>query len=163
MKNEQLESLLIDQAFGELPEEVSALLDAYLAQHPEQAGEVNVILDAVSVSEKAVIDHPELVATSASRDENELDQTPAVTVEGARIFSLLFSPRFGAAMVAVLLAGVGGFLAGKAEDSEQSDEPESLVEEAASFRESESESPWARYRLGEDGQLAVVPAFNSKS
>ena len=161
MKSQQLESLLIDRAFGELPEEVAALLDAYLAQHPEQAKEAASVLEAITVAEKAVKDHPELAAaTGLVREEPPGRLHSAAVAEG---FSLVFSARFGLALVAVLLAAVGGFFAGKAGDSSQNAGPESLVEEAVESGETESTSPWARYRLGENGQLAVGPALHTNS
>lgn len=54
MKPEQLESLLMDRALGELEPEVAALLDEYLREHPEAQREAEQWLRFVAVAGEAV-------------------------------------------------------------------------------------------------------------
>lgn len=61
MNRDLLEQLLMDQAFNELSPETTALLDAYLSDHPELQPLANSIQETVQLGERAV--HAELPAT----------------------------------------------------------------------------------------------------
>ena len=57
MKPELLETLLLDRALGELSPEVTALLDAHLAQHPDAARRAAELADTLQLA-RAVSDTP---------------------------------------------------------------------------------------------------------
>ncbi len=54
MNRELLEKLLMDQALNELSAESTALLDAYLADHPELQSLADSIQETVAIGQKAV-------------------------------------------------------------------------------------------------------------
>ena len=58
MNRDLLEQLLTDQALNELPPESAALLDAYMADHPEMQSLADSIRETVAIGERAV--HAEL-------------------------------------------------------------------------------------------------------
>ncbi len=92
MKPEQLESLLMDRALGELDPEVAALLDEYLREHPEAQREAERWVRFVAVAGEAV------------------RAVPPVTGTVGRVFLEVGARRLAvAAAVAVLaLAVIGG-------------------------------------------------------
>jgi len=53
MKTENLEALLIDRAFGELPAATAELLDEYLAQNHDAAKKSETLRDAVVLAKRA--------------------------------------------------------------------------------------------------------------
>lgn len=54
MDRNLLEQFLTDQALGQLPTETTALLDAYLADHPELASLAEAIQETAALGEQAV-------------------------------------------------------------------------------------------------------------
>jgi anti-sigma factor RsiW len=59
MKIEILEPLLLDHALGELSPEVTALLEAYLAQNPEAAARARALNETLALARQAVAPAPE--------------------------------------------------------------------------------------------------------
>ncbi|MCB1091646.1 MAG: hypothetical protein KDL87_08945, partial [Verrucomicrobiae bacterium] len=152
MNPEQLESLIIDQSLGELPHDVSALLDGWLALHPEQASIVPAIRNALAATETVVADRPELfripIGVVRSWDE-EIRFPPFASW-------LSTSPvKWVAIFAALALATSVGFFFGR--------QGQCLIERNVAAQKPEMEkavppetSPWARYQIGENGQLALV-------
>lgn len=139
MTTQQLESLLIDQALGELPAETAALLEAWLEKTPEHRELAGEIRNAVGLIEVAVVARPferesaEIVAFPASRGRS---------LEGLRM----------AAAVAILGVAVGlGYLAGKG-----GDDSSMARMTAAKAEATPATTPWARYRVDDNGRLAVI-------
>jgi anti-sigma factor RsiW len=158
MTNQQLEALLIDQSLGELPEEISALLDAYLAQSPELNPTAARLRDAVTITEQVVVGRPELLEAGAGTPEPVARaipdwvrwRAPSPLIKRAALFGVL-----GMAM------GLG-FFAGKL-DGRSPEKVAPRVAEQPDESEAGNASPWARYRFEEDGRLAVVPVFEPQS
>jgi len=68
MNRNLLERLLMDQALNELPDETTALLDAYLADHPELQSLADSIQETVTIGKRAVqADLPPLPAFPKER------------------------------------------------------------------------------------------------
>lgn len=158
MNAEQLEALIIDQSLGELPDDVSALLDAYLAQHPDQAAVAPRIRNALAATEAAVTERPGLFRVSH-------DETNAPD-RGARppvLLSLFASSamKWAAALAALALGTGAGFFVGR-----QGGAPSAAIvvdpEHEARDSSPPDASPWARYQVRENGQLAVVPSFQPR-
>jgi anti-sigma factor RsiW len=55
MNSAHLESLLLDREFGELPPAVTALLDAYLADHPDDDAHAVELSATVQLARRAVV------------------------------------------------------------------------------------------------------------
>ncbi len=139
MTTSQFQALIIDESLGELSEEASALLAAWLAAFPEHQAEADRIRDAVGLTTQAVASRP-------------LDLRPEAVVEfpkpASRLPALL---RLAASVVLLCLAAGAGFFAGK----ESGDADPGRPAMADGMRSSEP-SPWAQYRVGENGRLAVI-------
>jgi hypothetical protein len=158
MTNQQLEALLIDQSLDELPEEISALLDAYLAQNPEGNAIAAKLRDTVAITERVVVDSPELLEAGEIPSERGARAFP----DWARFWAP--SPLAkSAALFAVLAMAMGlGFFAGKL-NGRSPEEVAPRVAEQPEEHGAGNASPWARYRIEEDGRLAVVPVFEPPS
>ncbi len=143
MTSSQLEALLIDQALGELSEEASALVEAYLAAFPDRRAEASRVRDALLLTEQAVVARPLL-----GRDDAD---TPVITLPASR--APFFAPllRAAAAVALLGLALAAGYFAGSGgrEDSPRE-------KSVATSESPPASSPWARYRVEENGRLAVI-------
>lgn len=137
MNQSQIEALLIDQAMGELTEEGSALLDAYLESHPELAAGAGKIRDSLDLTARVVAGRPDLFRVGSGADRG-----PAV-----------IKPWLKAAAVLALLglAAGAGFVGGQSSSSRDRQTEDRFVETPPP-----SSSPWARYQFEENGQLAVM-------
>lgn len=142
MTTKQLEALLIDQTLGELSEEASALLEAYLVHFPERRGEADQVRNAIALTETAVVAHP--IMREAEADPVAIP----FPVSGSFSRGLL---RTAAAVALLGLALATGFFAGKG-----SVESGSSVESVTGGGTSSAPSPWARYRFEDNGRLAVT-------
>jgi anti-sigma factor RsiW len=146
MTTKQLEALLIDESLGELSEEASALLEAWLERFPESRAEAEEIRRAVGLAEAAVVSRP-----------LDLKMPDLIAFPSAK-------PRFPgllrlAAGIALLGLAVGaGFLAGKG--SGDSEAPRGVV---AASEVKNAPSPWARYQVDDKGRLAVILPHQPKS
>lgn len=139
MTTSQIQALLIDESLGELSEEASALLAAWLAAFPEHQVEAERIRDAVGLTAEAVVSRP-------------LDLRPEAVTDFPKTAPRLPGwLRLAASIVLLGLATGGGFFAGKESGAAAPDRP--AVTDG--MRSSEP-SPWAQYRVGENGRLAVI-------
>ncbi len=157
MNAKHLESLIIDQALDELPEDVSALLDAYLATHPDARAEAEDIRDAMGLAHRTLQDHPELVRN------RETDDLPAKS-QVAQFITQITQTRLAQAALLVLTAGILGFVIGH-RDTPDSQATLAKVETAESNESPSAPIPWARYRIAENslgsGLSAVVSNLES--
>lgn len=139
MTTKQLEALLIDQALGEMSGEIAALLEAWLEKTPEHRDLAGEIRRAVGIAEVAVVSRP-------------LDLEPAeiVAFPAIRVRSVERLRR--AAAVAILGVAIGlGYLVGKGKDDSSTAGMTAAKPETAP-----ASSPWARYRVDDNGRLAVI-------
>ncbi len=141
MTAKQLESLLIDQALGELSDEASALLETYLANFPERIAEAERVRQAVGLTEAAVAVRPLVLEPEAE----------VVTLAFPRKEKFPAVMRIAAAVALLGFAVGAGFLAGNAGRGPEA--PRGSVTES---ERSVAPSPWARYRVEADGRLAVL-------
>ncbi|HRQ88544.1 MAG TPA: hypothetical protein PLA50_07090 [Bacteroidia bacterium] len=141
MTAQQLESLLIDQALGELSDEASALLETYLANFPERIAEAERVRQAVGLTGAAVAARPLALEP----------ETEAVTLAFPRKERFPAVMRIAAAVALLGLAVGAGFLAGNAGRG-----PDAPREAVVGSEHSAAPSPWARYHVEADGRLAVV-------
>jgi len=149
MTTQQLEMLLIDQAFGELPEEVDALLEALLAQRVDLCESAAAIREALRLTGDVVATRPELFhgeSPAADRSSGPHRCFPRWLAGGAKL---------AAGLAALALAAGAGYRSGQA--TTESALP-TVAEKTAS-----AESPWARYRVEADGRLAVIPTNPPRS
>jgi hypothetical protein len=130
MNTEQLESLVIDEHFGELAPEVSALLRAYIDLHPQARTAAEDILSALSITQRTLQQHPELARVPIS----------APPVKTMPIFAnKKWRPL--AAAAALLFLGTLGALFFTA----PTPETQSVVAEQSAT--AVKKSPWTRYRM----------------
>ncbi len=159
MTTEQLNALLVDQAMGELPAEVSDLLNAYLAASPGAREEARRVHRALGLTREVVGRHPELFRG---------EPTPRLALLGGWLRRLPARPTLAAAALVAALATVGwtGFVAGTARQADAptaaapaavdppttpptrpapgpTEEPSLAADAAAGF----TPLPWARYDL----------------
>lgn len=146
MTTKQLEVLLIDQSLGELSDEASELLEAFLALSPDRRAEAEQVRHAVACTGAAVASQPLPL---------EAGEPIPFPVRSARFSPLL---RVAAAIALLGLAAGAGFFAGQG-----GSELRTRAEGIASSPESSASSPWARYRVEENGRLAVILPSDSKS
>lgn len=136
MNTEEFESLVLDDALGELSAEASALLSTYLAEHPDLQSQADRLRAALGVTRETV------------RQEKCLVSSPPLETSRPTISPLFSYPIWKPLAVAALvtLAALGGFFFGK-------QKPEIPTAHSAT---SETNSPWARYELAENGKLALL-------
>lgn len=146
MTTKQLEALFIDEALGELSEEASALLEAWLVRFPESRAGAEEIRRAVGLAGAAVVSRPL---------DLEVPEVKAVSSVKSRLPGLL---RLAAGIALLGLAVGAGFLAGKG--SGDSEAPLGVV---AASEVNNAPSPWARYRVDDQGRLAVILPQQPKS
>lgn len=143
----QLEALLIDQALGELPVEVEAVLEAFLSSNPDRGAEARAIRESLSESlqltGEVVARCPELFATAESASPT----ARGITIPGASLLKI------AAVFLALVLAAGAGYRTGREAQGRPSGD---LVKKTVPVNR--AESPWARYVVAADGGLAVVPA-----
>lgn len=152
MTTSQLEAILIDQALGELPPEIEALLSAYLEASPARHGEVRALRESLGESLHLT---GEVVARSP-----ELFAPVAAASPAAGWLPLPGRPwlKMAAAFLALALAAGAGYLTGRDDGMQRSDV---VVEKTTPA--SSSASPWARYVVAADGRLALAPVVKPGS
>lgn len=144
MTTTQLEALLIDQALGELSEEASALLEHHLGLSPDHANLAAEVRDTLGISADAVALRP--LVPGSPPAAVRLPKPGRVWLQRAALLAVS-----GFALGAAYLAGRGS-------------QPSPTGPASIADREDRATpSPWVRYRLGESGQLAVIPASGSRS
>jgi len=136
MNPEHLHALVIDRHFDELTPEVTALLDAYLATHPNAQHEADDIIASLALAGRTLELHPELARVT----EPDAFMRPPTILGTAR------SKWAGLAIAAsiALVAAMSGFYAGS-----QKREPTAAVNVPPSEIAKQS-GPWARYRMVAD-------------
>lgn len=144
MTTAQLEALLIDQALGELSEEASSLLEHHLSLSSEHATLAAEVRDTLKISADAVALRPLVLGAPPATVPFPLPGR--VWLQRAALLALS-----GFALGAAYLAGRGS--------QPSPTGPASIVDR----EDRAAPSPWVRYRLGESGQLAVIPASGSRS
>ncbi len=132
MKPESLNALIIDRHFGELSPEAEELLEHHLAAHVDARAEAERIVQSLNVARDAVVRHPEL-----ARVPVEVLVVPRIVRMPSKM------PWLARAAALVLLAGAGGFFAGR------SNVPTAAAS-AEKTPEPRRESPWAKYRMSFD-------------
>ncbi len=147
MKPESLHALIIDRHFGELSPEAAELLEHHLAANAAARAENDRILQSLDVARDAVLRYPELGSVPV-----EPPVVPRLATKPSRMTWLA-----RAAALAVL-AGVGGFLAGRSNVA-------NTAASAEKTPEPRRESPWAKYRMsfdpaGEGMQVVRVDTEN---
>ncbi len=156
MTTQQLETLLIDQSFGELPDEVDALLESLLAQRDDLRETAATIREAFQLTGEVVAKHPALFRAEASAPE-------PVSGRGLRFFSGGF--KIAAALAVLALAAGLGYRTGHDSRAEMETVPTAgnhSVSDSANDDRS-SVSPWARYQVDADGRLAVLSSGGPRS
>lgn len=160
MNPSSLHALVIDRHFGELSPEAAELLDLHLAENAGSQAEAQRILRALAVTQKTVLQHPELACMPL------VEKTPSPDAAPPRFRAALL-PRLARAAAVLLLAaltGTGGFLAGRSSASSAvATAPE--VAAPAPAVPPRKESPWARYRMtfdpaGQGMQVVRVDTLN---
>lgn len=145
MKLESLHALIIDRHFGELSPESAELLEHHLANHPGARAEAERILESLDATRDAVLRHPELARVPVT--------TPVVTPRVEKRPSFMpWLARAAAIVLLAVLAGAGGFMAGRS-DSQSVASSGAVEPTRAAPRK---ESPWARYRMTFDPAGAGV-------
>ncbi len=147
MKPESLNALLIDRELGELPPEAIELLDTWLAEHPELAGDIRPIRRTLETTRAAIRCFPEL-----ARPEANVIRLPA--------FRSRLVPLALAASVFLLLGGTVwlGFRAGRESAQKTAVRNHGEPFSAQPVNRVTAHGPWARYALASDprGGLTVV-------
>ena len=131
MNTQALQSLVIDQHFGELSPETADLLRCYLQEQPELNAQVEETLSTLRLTAQAVMSTPQRVP----------QMLPAVAPR--RTLTWLAQ---AAAVLLLFLTGAGGFLAGKHQTTAQT----------VALRPSGKKGPWAKYELAYDAKSPRV-------
>lgn len=141
MKPESLHALVIDHHAGELSPEVVDLLEAHLAAHPPAREEADRILNALHITRRTVLQHPELARVLPP----VIAQTQAATPRQARPVWT----KAAAMLTFSALTAAGGFYAGSARSAQDS-RPSAMA--STTPIKPRKDSPWARYRMALDPQ-----------
>lgn len=136
MNPSSLHALVIDRHFGELSPEAAELLELHLAGNADAQAEAQRILRALAVTQKTVMQHPELARVTW------VEKTPSRPARRPSFMPWL--ARAAAVLLLAALVGAGGFLAGRSSTAAPAT---AAVEEKAPPTPSRKESPWARYRM----------------
>lgn len=154
MKKDQLEALIIDNELGELPEEVSSLLDAYLATHTEVQKEAGEIREAMGITRQTVNQCPELFRSPAN---NGADFMGHILV----MLTFLKSRNTAVAFALIISGALGFFLKGNYPTASSTSFP---VAENTKQLENPSiagKSIWASYRIDDGGKPVLLLASTS--
>ena len=144
MKSETLHALLIDHHAGELPAEVSELLESYLASHAAAREEAEKLMSVIELTRQTIHRHPELVRTF----EQSLPQ-PSLRAKPLPVWL-----KVAAAVVFAALTSASGYLAGVG----RTGTGVRAAGVASATPLVRKDSPWARYRMETDlaGRMQVV-------
>lgn len=159
MNPKTLQALLIDRSLGELSPEAEELLEAWLSHDEESRAELARIDEVLAVTGKAVAARPDLFREERLAGEAKPERVPPPT------FSHFV--RAAAAIAALIVVGVTGFLAGSRTSETGNDlaKPEvgGPARKSPLLASNTAAGPWARYRLAaaSDGGLTIEPATPS--
>ncbi|MGV3661016.1 MAG: hypothetical protein ACO1TE_12585 [Prosthecobacter sp.] len=162
MNPSSLHALVIDRHFGELSPEATELLELHLANDADAQAEAQRILRALAVTQKTVMQHPELARMPLV--EKALEPMPSQ--KSGRSLLLPWLARAAAVLLLAALTGAGGFLAGRSSTpSAATAAPEAEIPAPATATPPRKESPWARYRMtfdpaGQGMQVVRVDTLN---
>jgi hypothetical protein len=144
MNSNTLHPLVIDRHCGELSPEAVELLNHYLDQHEDARVEAERWEQALAVTGRTVMQHPELVA-----------RVPVILpVKAKPPFAMRTWLQRAAAAALLAATAAGGFIAGRS-----SFESASAVKPPASPSapvSPSSHSPWARYRMAFDRTTSAM-------
>lgn len=164
MNPSSLHALVIDRHFGELSPEAAELLELHLTENPGAQAEAQRILRALAVTQKTVMQHPELARVPFG----EKAQSPGPR-RPWRLASLTpWLARAAAVLLLAALTSTGGFLAGRSSaPSSTAMTTPSAAEAPAPATSARKESPWARYRMtfdpaGQGMQVVRVDTLNPR-
>lgn len=149
MTDQQFEVLVIDHSLGELSEEAGALLVALLELSPDRMAEAHRLRAAIGLAGEAVVCRPLVQGMENGNRENRLVKSRLLT---------LFPLKLAAVLGLLLLATAAGYRAGKGPTSPSESRITSTGE-----GDTESRSPWARYRLDRERRFAVVVPSQPRS
>ncbi|MCB1202691.1 MAG: hypothetical protein KDN18_00410 [Verrucomicrobiae bacterium] len=149
MTDQQFETLVIDHSLGELSEEASALLAAWLELSPDRMAEAHRLKAATELAGEAVARRP-LVQPKEEGDEYNF----LVKKGWTSFFPLKLAAAFGL----LLLATAAGYRAGMGPAR-----PSESGITSVGVGDTESRSPWARYRLDRERRFAVVVPSQPRS
>ena len=140
MNPQSLHALIIDRHFGELSPEATELLELHLAQHPEARREAERVLESLSVTRDAVLQHPELA---------QVPPVEKIILQPVRRRNFtLWMARAAAVILFAGLTGGSGFLAGRSGVPSTAEARTQVA--AATPVTPRKNSPWARYRMAFD-------------
>lgn len=144
MPPSSLHALIIDRHFGELSPEAAELLELHLAGNADARAEAQRILRALAVTQKTIMQHPELARVASVEKAQEPPLSPAKRLVP---FLTPWLARAAAVLLLAALTGAGGFLAGR---SSTASSTTAAVEAPVPSTPPRKESPWARYRMAFD-------------
>lgn len=153
MKNSQLEALIIDHELGELPEEVSSLLDAYLDTDKKAQEEAENIREALDMTRQTVNHSPDLFRAPAN-NEASIMGTIMVLLTSLNTRNVAF------AMAIILSGTIGFFLKGMYQPQSAISSPVAGEIKTQERSSSADKSIWASYQI-DDGGNPVLLASNS--
>lgn len=139
MNSTSLHALIVDQHFGELSPEAVELLENHLAENPEARAEADRIRQTLATTERAVLQHPELIRAEPMNSPVTRHLAPR----------LHFNLPWLAKAAAIALLGVAtttaGYFIGKNQVATSA--PPALAVADPEQRPPRKDSPWARYRV----------------
>ncbi len=141
MNPQSLHALIIDRHFGELSPEATELLELHLAQNAAARAEAERVLQSLTVTRDAVVQHPELV-----RGLPLEKIIPPVSLR--RFAATPWLARAAAVILFAGLTGAGGFFAGRSGSPSPSGRTPQVAQTAPV--QPRKASPWTRYRMAFD-------------
>ena len=149
MKKDQLEALIIDKELGELPEEVSSLLDAYLDSQKEARAEAEEIRSALDLTRQTVVESPEMFRAPSPSGADIMGRF-------AVLVSFFRSRQVAMAFLIVLSAAAGFFLKGNLPSQKAASSPMIVEKPAVESNVDTSKSIWASYRIDDGGNPVLL-------
>lgn len=138
MNSTSLHALIVDQHFGELSPEAAELLENHLAENAEARAEADRIRATLATTERAVLQHPELVRVEP--------MNPSEIRHHAAGFHLPWLAKAAAIALLGVLTTTAGYFLGKNQGA-TSTPPVVLAAADQEQKPPRKDSPWARYRV----------------
>ncbi|NLT69622.1 MAG: hypothetical protein GXX91_02870, partial [Verrucomicrobiaceae bacterium] len=136
--------------FGELPDEVDALLESLLAQRADFRETAASIREAFQLTGEVVQQRPALFRADASAPE----PVSVRSWRGLRFFS--GGAKIAAALAVLALAAGLGYRSGHDSRGETGATAPSRSASGVAAGNPSAPSPWARYQVDAEGRLAVL-------
>lgn len=165
MNATSLHALIIDRHLGELAPEVSELLAEHLERNPAAQAEADRILRALSTTEQAVVQHPELarVDSPSARPAAPLSLAAPASAAAAskkRPSNIQWLARAAVFLALLAVSGAAGFVMGRKDADSSSSQLQPVVSLAqTAAQKPRPDSPWENYQLSDqsrNGGLRVV-------